>query len=294
MPRIQYREWNPSAKRAAVVDGANKIIAEYQAQGFQLTIRQLYYQFVARGLIDNNMRAYKNLIDIMDRARTSGLTDWNAIVDRTRNLEENSHWDSAAEILEGCAKQFRYDTWQDQDTRVEVWIEKDALIGVIEDICKQWDVAYFACRGNVSQSEMWRAGVRFQEYRAQGQYTTVLHLGDHDPNGIDMTRDNQDRLTMFAENEETVDVRRIALNMDQIDEYDPPPYPTKLDDSRSRGYIEKYGEDSWELDALEPQVIVDLIDSTIQGIVDMDRLQAMRDAQDDTREVIRQLAKGLD
>lgn len=294
MPKILYQEWNPKPGRAKIVQQANEIIDDYQGQGFDLTIRQLYYRFVALGFMDNTMRNYKNLIDIMDRARKAGLTDWNAIVDRTRNLQGNPHWSSPADIVRGCARQFRYDLWKDQPNRVEVWIEKDALIGVIEGICREWDVDYFACRGNVSQSEQWRAGRRFQGYRAEDQYTTVLHLGDHDPNGIDMTRDNQDRLTLFAQNDETVHVHRIALNMDQVEEYDPPPYPTKLEDSRAMGYIERYGNDSWELDALEPQVIIDLIDGEIRKFVDIDLFDARKVDQQDARDRIQTIADQME
>jgi hypothetical protein len=97
----------------------------------------------------------------------------------------------------------------------------------------------------------------------------VIHLGDHDPSGIDMTRDNTDRLAMFAREE--VEVRRIALNMAQIIEYEPPPNPAKETDSRAEGYIAKYGAKSWELDALDPKVIDTLIENEIRDFIDEDR-----------------------
>lgn len=146
----------------------------------------------------------------------------------------------------------------------QVWIEKDALIGVISKICAQYDVPYFSCRGYTSQSAMWQAG--HKRFRGN-QVSLIIHLGDHDPSGIDMTRDINDRLKMFA-GQENVLIRRIALNMNQIEEFNPPPNPAKTTDSRAETYISKFGHDSWELDALEPRVIVDLIQETIEKVIE--------------------------
>ena len=78
------------AKTAAMIDHANSIIAEYQARGFALTLRQLYYQFVARSLIDNKQSDHKRLGDVIKNGRRCGLIDWEAIEDRTRNLQRKS------------------------------------------------------------------------------------------------------------------------------------------------------------------------------------------------------------
>ncbi len=293
MPNIQYEQWKPKPETLEIVDKAVEIIQEYADQGFTLTLRQLYYQFVARGLIPNTERSYKNMGSTINRGRLAGLIDWDAIIDRTRNLETNSHWESPASIVRACANQFRYDLWENQDFRVEVWIEKDALVGVIEGICQQWDVDYFACRGYNSQSEMWRAGRRFKDYASNGQQTVILHLGDHDPSGIDMTDDNQRRLWLFSETTGT-EVRRIALNMDQVEQYDPPPNPTKLSDSRADSYVENFGYECWELDALEPRVIADLIDEHIQDIVDVDMWNDRKEDQKAARRKISEVADEME
>ena len=271
-----------AASSLAIIEQANQIIREYAAQGFKLTLRQLYYQFVARDLIANTQRSYKRLGNIISEARMAGRVDWNAIEDRTRNLESNPHWDDPAAIIEAAARSFRIDKWENQACRVEVWIEKEALIGVVERICRRLDVDFFACRGYVSQSEQWAAGKRFAEYRERGQDVVVLHLGDHDPSGIDMTRDNDTRLALFAREE--VAVRRLALNFDQIETYDPPPNPAKLSDSRYERYYADYGSESWELDALDPRVIQELIGEAVTEYRDEDAWRAMTDRENDERE----------
>lgn len=278
MPKIAYRAKRFSPDRQDKIDKANVIIAEYAAQGYELTLRQLYYQFVSRDFIANNQREYKNLGDIINDARLAGLIDWEAIVDRTRNLQSLAHWNSPASIIDACASQYRIDKWADQPYRVECWIEKDALIGVIENVCKELDIAYFSCRGYTSQSEMWSAAMRLQRYRKGRQKPLVLHLGDHDPSGKDMTRDITDRLSEFSEG--TIEVRRLALNMSQITQYHPPPNPAKITDSRAAGYIAEFGGESWELDALEPAVIATLIRDAVFTVRDVDKWVAQQLEED--------------
>ena len=132
MPKICYVEKNFKATSVALIDHANAIIEEYAAQGFNLTLRQLYYQFVSRDLIPNTQRDYKRLGSVINDARLAGLIDWSAIVDRTRNLRELDHWTSAQDILSDAAGWYQVDRWAHQEVRPEVWIEKDALLGVIE------------------------------------------------------------------------------------------------------------------------------------------------------------------
>lgn len=267
MPCEAYIEKRFNASTRYLITHANAICAEYAEAGFALTIRQLYYQFVARGLLPNKQREYKRLVSAMSDARLAGLLDWSVIVDRTRNLKRNPHWDTPKDLLQAGADQFAYDKWAVQPVRVEVWIEKDALVGVVEPACKALDVPFFACRGYTSQSEQWRAAKRFLQYENDGQDCIILHFGDHDPSGIDMTRDNLDRLGLFGS---YVEVRRIALNMDQVEEYGPPANPAKMTDSRFEDYAARYGEESWELDALEPRVIDKLIRQNIAGLIDLD------------------------
>jgi len=289
MPRIRYICKTFAASTAEVIDQANEIIVEYMAAGFRLTLRQLYYQFVARGLLANRQQSYKRLGSIVADARNAGLIDWNAIEDRTRELRGNSHWDSPAEILETCADSFRYDLWADQPSRPEVWIEKDALIGVFELVCNELDVPVFSCRGYTSQSEMWEAGRRLRRYSRNAQHPIILHFGDHDPSGIDMTRDICDRLELYAET--PIRIERLALNRDQIDEYEPPPNPAKVTDSRYASYVQVYGEDSWELDALDPRVLSDLVRRAIEECQEGTAWREATEDQEEARRRLRDLAE---
>jgi hypothetical protein len=273
MPLICYIDKDFRGSSVDLIEKANEILEEYAQQGFDLTLRQLYYQFVSRDLIANTQKEYKRLGSVINDARLAGLIDWNSIVDRTRNLEALAKWDDPSHIIDACASQFRYDKWAVQEHRPEVWIEKDALGGVIEKVCKDLQVSYFSCRGYTSQSEMWSAAQRLVEYFESGQKPFVIHLGDHDPSGIDMSRDIQDRLNLFMDHHgaPALNFTRIALNMNQVKKYNPPPNPAKITDSRAAGYISKHGNESWELDALEPRVMASLIRSTVETVRDQDK-----------------------
>lgn len=249
-----------------IIAAVNHIIEEYEEQGFSLTLRQIYYQFVARGWIENKDTEYKRLGNIVSDGRLAGLISWTAIEDRGRNLRGYRTWDSPTKAVKEAREDYKIDMWQNQPWRAEVWVEKAALEGVIGSICGKLRVDFFATRGYNSQSEQWQAGQRFANYIRKGQRPIVFHLGDHDPSGLDMTRDNRDRLGLFAG--VPVMVQRLALNMDQIEKYDPPPNPAKTTDGRYEAYRQQYGEESWELDALDPKVIHDLIEDAVLRIRD--------------------------
>lgn len=284
MPKIKYQEINLSKKSLDLIAVCNKIIADYAAQGYILTLRQLFYQCVSRDIIPNKQTEYKRLGSIVNDGRLAGLIDWSMLEDRTRNVKSISHWDSPEEIVAAIAQQYAIDKWSTQDVRPEVWIEKDALVGVIERTCRDIDVSYFSCRGYTSQSEMWGAAQRFIKRAKAGQKTHIIHLGDHDPSGIDMSRDIEDRIRMFMNlygfGYSHLEFSRIALNRDQIDLYDPPPNPAKSTDSRFQGYMDIHGDESWELDALEPQVLDTLIRDKVAELRDDETYEERKDQEE--------------
>ncbi len=291
MPKICYVEKKFSTGSQAIIRLANEIIAEYQDAGYDLTLRQLYYQFVSRDLIANKDTEYKRLGSIINDARLAGLIDWEAIVDRTRNLRGNSHWDAPSDIISSCEASYAIDKWADQRYRPEVWIEKDALVGVIERVCSKLDVNYFSCRGYTSASEMWVAAQRLRCYNQDGQTPIILHLGDHDPSGRDMSRDIKERLELFGAD---INFQRIALNMDQIEQYDPPPNPAKITDSRSSTYIAEFGDESWELDALNPEILSGLVEDAVKSLRNEDKWAASAARERNDREALSEAAERWD
>ena len=276
MPKIKYKEISFRQKSLDLIELINSVIDEYSAQGYELTLRQAYYQLVARGYIENNERSYKNIGSLINDGRLAGLIDWNSITDRTRNLRARSHWNKPQDVIYSAKYSYLLDKWEGQPNCVEVWVEKDALVDIVGQACHPIDTPYFSCRGYTSQSEMWTAAQRFiRQKNREGRY--IIHLGDHDPSGIDMTRDIQERLEMFGAD---VYVKRVALTMNQVITYNPPPNPAKITDSRCGKYIDQYGEESWELDALEPQMLTKLITNEVTALRDDAIYQAICDREE--------------
>lgn len=288
MGREAYVEKRFNRESQVLIDTADKIIEDYMAQGYVLTVRQLYYQLVARAIIPNTERSYKRVTSLVNDARLAGLLDWDGIEDRTRSFIRRSHWESGSQIIDSCVRSYHQDLWANQTERVFVIVEKEALAGVLQGVCHSLDVPLLAARGYPS-------GTVLREFTEtdllpaieQGQAVTILHLGDHDPSGIDMTRDLKDRLNLFAR-DGTIALHRIALNMPQIEELNPPENPAKTTDARFEDYRRKFGESSWELDALTPQYLTNLVRARVDPYIDA---VAWKEATEEIAKVKKRLAE---
>ena len=270
------------------IDQINGIIEDYQRQGYSLTLRQLYYQLVSRDLIPNKQNEYQKLSALVTDARRAGLIDWNAIEDRTRYLRDYEKLSGISEAVKQAAYQYSIDLWKGQPCYIEVWVEKDALIDIVAKACSVYRTPFFSCRGFMSDSEIYKAGRRMREIYLSGKEIIFLHLGDHDPSGCEMSKDVLRRVEMFGELSNKIDFQRIALNMDQIEEFNPPPNPAKETDTRAKAYIEKYGPISWELDALEPAILTRLIQTTIEKYLDIDLFnERLRIEDAETQELLK-------
>lgn len=271
-----YIKWTPTAKKQKIVLQVNAILKEYGDQNLlPMTTRAVYYQIIAKGWADawwddpkkaNSPKSYGLLKGIVSKGRQAGFIDWDAIEDRGREVFGVNYVESPAQAFAAARNGYALDLWHNQPIRPIVLVEKDGQLGVIGRVCNDLRVDYTSCHGYSSQSALWRLGQRFQDHIARGQRPIVFHLGDHDPSGIDMTRDNQERLSLYAG--VPVQVVRLALNRAQIDEYDPPPNPAKFSDSRSAAYVAEHGRSSWELDALRPDVIAGTIRDAVLRVRD--------------------------
>lgn len=291
MATERYKRFNFQDKVLDLIETMSGIIHTYQEQGFVLTVRQLYYQLVARDIIENSQKSYKRITSIANDARLAGMLDWDAIEDRTRAFVRKTRWESGVHILQAAADSYHIDMWRRQPRRVFVIIEKEALVGVLSPTCQQFDVPILAARGYPSCTVLREFAIEDILPASDDQDLTILHLGDHDPSGIDMTRDLQERISMFAR--QSVELVRVALNMEQIDERKPPPNPAKATDSRFADYVDKFGDESWELDALPPEYLVELITREIESRIDEDQWAADQRRVVDTQKRIRKAAESF-
>lgn len=257
------------------IETANKIIEQYQAQGLRLTLRQLYYQFVSRHSLPNTEKSYKNLASVISDGRLAGLIDWDAIEDRGRVPSKPSHFSGIPGLIKAALRSYRLDRWVGQRNYAELWVEKQALAGVLEPLSEEFHVTLMVNKGYSSSSAMYDAANRFVDNMERNGHETayLLYIGDHDPSGEDMVRDISDRLERFGS---TLEVVKIALTMEQIRYHNPPPNPAKRSDARFAAYSEKHGDESWEVDALDPATLTRLIRDQFEEIVDIDVMDAVK------------------
>jgi len=312
MSRIMYVKKNFRKHTLKIIADADSLLREYSRMGYNLTLRQLYYKFIARDLfpeewIDekynrkhglapdtkNTIKNYKRLGDIITNGRLAGLLDWKHIVDRTRRLSGLRQHDNPADAVTSLSLTYHIDMWKTQPAYVEAWVEKDAMVDILRQACNPWDVPYGSTRGYTSASAAHETAMRLRhEAMMHEDGVHIIHLSDHDPSGIDMARDLQERFDIFGVR--NLYFHRIALTMDQIEEKDPVPNPAKLSDPRAEKYIDRFGDESWELDALEPSDIDDLVEKKIKDLVDIDIWNEACMEERRGRSILSQLAQQWD
>jgi len=287
----KFIEKNFSKSSFLMIERVNQILEEYRKMGYRLSLRQLYYQLVARDIIENSIRSYKNVGNLVSNARKAGLVDWGMIEDRNRDYAIPSHWNSPADILDSAAYSFRIDKWEDQQYHIEIMVEKDALSGVLGPVCQGLDIGITANKGYCSSSIMYEAGKRVADFKDDGKEIVLFYLGDHDPSGIDMTRDVKERIELYSRiYTGRLTIERLALNWDQIELWNPPPNPAKENDSRFAAYVLEFGETSWELDAIEPGELGKLVEEAVLNYRDSDLWNEAFEREETMREELTKMA----
>lgn len=262
----------------------NSIIEEYSEQGYKLTLRQLYYQLVSRDIIANQLKEYAKLSDVLVKGRMAGIVDWEAIEDRVRVPYLPYYAEDIHDALSDLIQQYRLDRQEGQDNYIEVWVEKDALSGVLRRVTQKYHVRLMVNRGYSSATAMYDAYQRIRDAESREQVGHILYLGDHDPSGLDMIRDINDRLSEFGVSPV---VKQIVLTDAQIKKYNLPPNPAKLSDPRAGWYVAKYGRTSWEVDALKPEVLNKLVTSSIEALIDNEMFfERLRQEEEDKERLL--------
>jgi hypothetical protein len=273
------------AARAKIVQ-MEAIIDEYQQQGLRLTARQLYYQFVSRDLCPNLPAEYKKLTALLTDARYAGMIDWEAIEDRGREPSVPLEFTDLAHRVDSAMRNYRLPRWEGQDKYVELWVEKQALAGVLEPLASQFHVTLMVNKGYSSASAMKESADRIRSACANDELPAdIFYLGDHDPSGEDMVRDIGTRLEELGVSD--LRVNKIALTTAQIKKYKPPPNPAKLTDPRAAAYIALHGNKSWEVDALPPNVLAGLIMAAFKAVIDQNKMDAVIEKEESDKERLR-------
>ncbi len=267
----------------------NKIIDEFAMDGYRLTLRQLFYQLVSRDIIPNLTKEYAKLSGLLVKGRMAGIVDWDAIEDRIRVPYIPYSVDDIDDAIYDTIRQYRLDRQQGQDVYIELWVEKDALSGVLKRITQKYHIRLMVNRGYSSCTAMHDAYERLKEKEDEGKETYILYLGDHDPSGLDMIRDIDERLIEFGASPTVI---HIGLTQKQIKQFNPPPNPAKITDPRAKGYIAVHGNVSWEVDALNPETLHKLVSKNVEKLIDMDMFNDVLIKEEKDKEKLQNLNVG--
>ncbi len=275
-------------KNISKLNIVNGIIEEYLEQGYKLTLRQLYYQLVSRDIIPNRVQEYSKLSTLLVKGRMAGAVDWDAIEDRIR-IPYLPYWvHGIDDAIEDTIQAYRLNRQNGQEVYIELWVEKDALSGVLKRITNYYHINLMVNRGYSSCTAMHDAYNRFNEKITEGIEPYIFYLGDHDPSGLDMIRDIKDRLIGFGTE---VNVKPIALTSKQIQKYNPPPNPAKITDPRAGWYLQKFGSKSWEVDALTPDVLHSVVKNNVENIIDIELFNKMVKTENKDKEELKNIRR---
>jgi hypothetical protein len=284
--------------RAAIVE----VLIEHQP----MTVRQVFYALTTRDVIAKTEAEYKTVVRLLGDMRRDGTIPYTWLADATRWMRKPTTFSSVEEALRRTAETYRRALWDDADTIVEVWLEKEALAGILVDITAEWGVPLMVTRGYPSMSYLHAAADAITDRRWQNrQRTKIYYFGDRDPSGLDIDRAVREGIgeaiwsmikpefreaTPAAEFDYWADFERMAVTAEQITEWDLPTRPTKSTDTRSKSFR---GDASVELDAIPPDVLRDLVRDAIEQHVDTHRLGVLRTVEAEERRVMEQIADTL-
>ncbi len=268
-----------------------KLVAaiDYLEENHPATVRQVYYNLVAKQVIENNKSQYDAVIDILRDARLDGTIPWEWIEDRTRRPRPVQMFNDLPDFLSLVRRAYRRDVWANQPTYIEVWLEKDALSGIFEDVLNPYGVTLCVGRGYDGWDSLHNASERYRQAIDAGQDVAILYFGDFDPSGEDMVRSWRNRQKQLGLDPDMVPIIKCALTFDDIARYQLPPALAKKTDSRSKKFIAKNGDVSVELDALTPAIIRRRLTIEIERHMDLEALDETWAQEQSDRDALRRL-----
>ena len=267
------------AARLAAIEG---IVVEIQP----CSVRQVFYQCVVRGLAEKSELAYEKVQRALVRLRREGRIAYRAIADGTRWQIRPTTFSSLESALRSTARTYRRTLWDDSPDYVELWLEKDALAGVVHPVINAYDVPLMVARGFSSLSFLASSA---EDMEACGKSVFVYHLGDHDPSGR-AAGDHIERTLRDLAPSADIHFERLAVTVGQIREFDLPTRPTKHSDSRAAKFEAEFGSGSVELDAIHPDTLRTIVRDAIERHVDHDRLAGLQMVEAEERRMLQMFA----
>jgi hypothetical protein len=270
----------------AEVEARREALLDIIGDGKPMTVRQVFYQATVHGLVEKAESGYAKVQTDLTVMRRTGELPYDWLADNTRWQRKPRTFDSVEEALRQTAAFYRKSLWTDADSYVEIWLEKDALAGVIYPITSMYDVPLMVARGYASLSFLYNAAEYINTLDVPAY---IYHLGDFDPSGVNAGEKIEETLHDLAPDAE-IYFERIAVTPEQIDEWDLPTRPTKTSDTRAKSFRSNV---SVELDAIEPNQLRAIVQEAIEAHLPAAQFEVLKAAEKSEREIIGRLVEGL-
>ena len=272
---IYTRDW--------IIEKSRQVLQGYSSG---ITVRQLHYRLVAEHGMTNDMNHYKRVVAAMTKARWDGIVSMDSFIDR----ERTTYWETKDQVkdlddeietgkrqIRAWMRAYHLNRWSNQENYIEVWIEKKALQGVFEDPCMNNDVRLAPCKGYPSITFLNEAAPRFERALDSGRRAIMLYFGDYDPSGCNIPESIVENLYNMGVD---VELKRIALNPEQIKKLNLPSVPPKRTDSRTKSWN---GDGVVELDAIEPKLLAKMCNEAINKYFDTDLYAELKELEEEER-----------
>jgi len=269
----------PQQRTLALRAAISAVASEYE----RMTVRQLFYQLVARGVIEKSDNEYKRICDMSAQMRLDGTLPYRKIADGHRSRRGVYAHGGLGEALADTQRHYRRNYWLEQAVNVEVWCEKDALTGVIQPVCDDYGVTYVATRGFPSLTLIYESAMAMLKL---DKPTHIYYFGDHDASGRAISENLQASLCSHGAD---VVVQREGLNPWHITQYGLPLRPGKGSDSRHAKFAAQYGDGCVELDALPPNRLEGMVHMAIRSEIDHEAWERVRAVEAEERITLAQI-----
>ena len=268
-------------KTLELIEAIESVFDEFDGS---MSTRQVYYQCISRGAVQNRPSEYDRVQRLLVELRRDGTIAYDRVVDRARRKHQRAGWDGIEEILDASATQYRRDMWADQKLVVMVACEKQALEGIFAEAVDEYGASLWTLHGYGSESFIFEWATEIRRLNAQGKAVVIRYFGDHDPSGFGIEADAREKLSRHGAR---YGWRRDGLVTADFDRFESVELPTKVTDTRSRKYVEQYGNRAAELDALLPAELRGRIASSIESCINVEAWDRLQRTEETERESLR-------
>jgi hypothetical protein len=250
------------------------------------SVRQTFYALTVRGIIPKTEAAYKRVVvRLLTRMRLAGEIPYGWLTDSSRWMRKPRTYSSLSDMLERTSEFYRRALWDSALANVEIWLEKEALSGVLYDVTSVYDVPLMVTRGYPSLTYLYEAA---EALRQQSKPAYLYYFGDFDPSGVDISRHVEERLRQFASDAE-INFVRVAVNQDQIASMRLPTRPTKKTDARAKNFA----AESVEVDAIDPNTLRSMVQAAIMRHIDAEEIARLEVIEKAERQTLSGLAAAM-